>query len=213
MQLGRLIGIAGLIGFAAVSTALAADVTFDASGTFADGSTLGGTIVIDTATGVVDSTGVDLTVTGGTSDDFTFDELSSSYNYSIDSTDNFYEINLLDSAYTEPAEEPQIEVVTDPILTLTIPIGSNTTLAGFTGSASLCSFSLANCEGGNYYSDWEQNFSSDSPAGDPFLSSGSLTSSAAPEPASLLLLAGPVTLLIRRQLRKAQVQSNALPDV
>lgn len=200
MRFGKLFGIAGLIGFAAVGTVLAGEVTFDAGGSFADGSVLGGSIVIDTATGLVQSNGVDLTVTAGTSDNFTFDELSGAYNIAFDSSDNFYEINFLDSSYSSPAQQPQNLELIDPILTLTIPIGSNTNLIGFTGSPSLCSSSLANCGGGNYYSSWQQYYLSDAPAGDPLLSSGSLTSG--PEPASLLLLAAPLAFLIRRQLRK-----------
>ena len=202
MGLGKIVCIAGLVGLGALGTALASNVTFDASGTFEDGSVLGGTIVIDTATGVV--SGPELTVTGGTNSvDFTFDELNGlPYNIGVDATDNFFEINVLDSAYTQPLAIPAI-IAIDPILTLTLPLGSNTNLIGYTGSPSLCSNSLANCEGGNYYSDWEQNIASDAPAGDPLLSSGSLTAGTAPEPASLLLLVGPALLLIRRQMRKA----------
>jgi hypothetical protein len=201
MGLGKIVCIAGLIGLGALGTALADSVTFDASGTFADGSVLGGTIVIDTATGVV--SGPELTVTGGTdSVDFTFDELDSAYNINVDATDNFFEINVLDSAYTQPLAIPAL-IAIDPILTLTLPIGSNLTLVGYPGSPSLCSNSLANCEGGNYYSDWEQNIAFDTAAGDPLLNSGSLTAGTAPEPASLLLLVGPALLLIRRQMRKA----------
>jgi hypothetical protein len=202
MGLGKIISVAGLLGFAALGTAAAANVTFDANGTFEDGSILGGTIVIDTLTGAVDIAGVNLTVTGGTSDNFTFDELEGTpTDYNVDATDNFFQINVLDSAYSLPKEQPAFEsiVPVDPILTFMIPIGSNTSLAGFAGSGSLCSNSLGNCESGNYFSDWNLDAFSDLPAGDPLLTSGSLTPGTAPEPASLLLLAAPLALLIRRQ--------------
>jgi hypothetical protein len=65
MRLGKAICIAGLIGFTVAGMALADDVTFAASGTFTDGASLGGTLVIDTAAGVVQSNGLDLTVIGG----------------------------------------------------------------------------------------------------------------------------------------------------
>ena len=65
MRLGKAICIAGLIGFSAAGVVLADDVTFDASGTFDDGASLGGTLVINTSTGVVESGGLDLTVVGG----------------------------------------------------------------------------------------------------------------------------------------------------
>ena len=65
MRLGRAICIAGLIGFGAAGMALADDVTFTASGTFDDGASLNGTLVINTGTGVVESNGLDLTVVGG----------------------------------------------------------------------------------------------------------------------------------------------------
>jgi hypothetical protein len=47
MRLRKAVCIAGLIGFSAAGLALADDVTFAASGTFIDGASLGGTLVID----------------------------------------------------------------------------------------------------------------------------------------------------------------------
>jgi hypothetical protein len=59
MRLGKAICIAGLIGFSAAGMALAEDATFAASGTFNDCASLGGTLLINTGTGVVESNGLD----------------------------------------------------------------------------------------------------------------------------------------------------------
>ena len=103
MKLGKAICIAGLIGFGAAGMALADDVTFTASGTFDDGASLGGTLVINTGTGVVESNGLDLSVVGGEAgtSGLVFDTLSGSFIFS-DGTDNLAEINARDSSTMDP---------------------------------------------------------------------------------------------------------------
>ena len=94
MRLGKAIFIAGMIGFGVAGMAFADDVTFAASGTFDDGASLGGTLVIDTASGVVESNGLDLTVIGGDagSPGLVFDTLRSN-GFFFDGTDNLYYID------------------------------------------------------------------------------------------------------------------------
>jgi hypothetical protein len=205
MRLGKAIYIAGLIGFSAAGMALADDVTFAASGTFNDGATLGGTLVINTGTGVVESGGLDLTVVGGEAGPgLVFDTLTSpgSDVYS-DGTDNLAEIDASDSA--DPGPHLQLE----------INIGSASSLIGFTGGP-LCyvpaGFPVGFPSGDNCnsnYSSYQLFEESEQPASGASrpppaeLLGGSVGPATAPEPASLLLLAGPLALLIRRQLRKS----------
>jgi hypothetical protein len=204
MRLGKAICIAGLIGFTVAGMALADDVTFAASGTFTDGASLGGTLVIDTAAGVVQSNGLDLTVIGGDagSPGLVFDTLDSSGVFN-DGTDNLAYINATDS------------VDRGPDLELEINIGSASSLIGFTGGP-LCYVPAAfptgfptgdNCS--SDYSSYQLFTEGEQPAGGSSLPppaqllGGSVGPATAPEPASLLFLAGPVALLIRRQRRKA----------
>jgi hypothetical protein len=200
MRLGKAICIAGLIGFGALGSALADYVTFAASGTFDDGASLGGTLVIDTGTGVVESNGLDLTVVGGDagSPGLVFDTLDAN-GYFFDGTDNLYYIDAADSANPNPS------------LDLEFDIGSNTTLAGFTGTSSMCyvpsDFPTGYPTGDNcgyYYSSYQlfEECECTSINGDPELTGGSLAPTGAPEPASWLLLLAPAALLIRRQWRK-----------
>jgi hypothetical protein len=180
--------------------ALADDVTFAANGTFDDGASLGGTLVIDTGAGVVESGGLDLTVTGGDagSPGLVFDTLNST-GYFFDGTDNLFYIDAADS--TNP----------NPSLDLEFDIGSGTTLAGFTGTSAMCyvpsDFPTGYPTGDNcgyYYSSYQLFSECECTlSGDPELTGGSLAPAAAPEPASWLLLAGPAALLIRRRLRKS----------
>ena len=183
MRLREVICITCLIGFGSVGSAFAdnvalavgGDATFDASGLFGDSSVLGGMIVINVGNGVVESNGIDLTVKGGIGNvNLLFDTLSSDGNIPVDSTDNFFEINLI--ASSNPG-------LNGPVLTLTIPLGSATTLQGLSGTP-LCTFP-GTCEGGNFFSSWEAN------RGDPLLTSGSLNPAGVPEPASVFLLIGP----------------------
>jgi hypothetical protein len=204
MRLGKAICIAGLIGFGVAGMALADDVTFSASGTFIDGASLGGTLLINTGTGVVESNGLDLTVIGGHagSPGLVFDTLTGSFVFS-DGTDNLAEIDATDSADRGPR------------LQLDINIGSASSLIGFTGGP-LCfvpaGFPTGFPAGDNCNSDYSsyQLFTeAEQPAGGSSLPppaqllGGSVGPATAPEPASLLLLAGPAALLIRRQRRKA----------
>ena len=197
MRLGKAICIAGLIGFSAAGVALADDVTFSANGTFNDGALLGGTLVINTGTGVVESGGLDLTVVGGDagSPGFVFDTLTNTNEFS-DGTDNLEVINATDSA----DEGPNLQ--------LEINIGSASSLVGFTGGP-LCyvpaDFPVGFPEGNNCNSDFSnyQLFRENQQPGDPELTGGSIGPATAQEPASLLLLAGPLALLIRRQLRRS----------
>jgi hypothetical protein len=203
MRLGKAICIAGLIGFSVAGMALADDVTFAASGTFDDGASLGGTLVINTGTGVVESNGLDLTVVGGDagSPGLVFDTLTGSFIQS-DGTDNLAFIDANDSADIGPH------------LQLEINIGSASSLTGFTGGL-LCyvpaGFPTGFPTGDNCNSDYssyqlftetEHPGSGSSLPAPAQLLGGSVGPATAPEPASLLLLAGPVALLIRRQLRK-----------
>ena len=204
MRLGKAICIAGLIGLGAASMALADDVTFTASGSFNDGASLGGTLVIDTATGIVESNGLDLTVVGGNagSTGLVFDTLTGSFVF-FDGTENLAEINANDSD------------VAGPHLQLEINIGSASSLAGFTGGP-LCFVPVGfptgyptgdNC--GYDYSQYQLFAETEQPGIGASLPppaellGGSVGPASAPEPASLLLLTGPVALLIRRQLRKS----------
>jgi PEP-CTERM motif len=60
--------LTGAMAICTVPALAGTDVTFDATGTFADASTLGGSLVIDTAAGTVVST--DLTFSGAAGSDF-----------------------------------------------------------------------------------------------------------------------------------------------
>jgi hypothetical protein len=209
MRLGKAICIAGLIGFGAISSAFADQVTFNASGSFddtnydaLDNAVLGGTLAIDNVNGVVEADGLNLTVSGGLagSPGFVFDTLVDSGSV-FNGTDNIYFIDAAVSG--DPA----------PSLELDLNLGTQTDLVGFTGAA-LCfvpsDFPTGFPEGNNcgyFYSTYqlfsECNCAAELP-GDPELTGGSLTPAAAPEPKSLLLLAGPAVWLIFRQRRKAQ---------
>lgn len=198
MRLRKAVCIAGLIGLGAAGMAFADDVTFSATGTFNDGASLGGTLVINTGTGIVESNGLDLTVMGGEagSPGLVFDTLTGS-SVTSDGTDNVAIINAIDSARIGPS------------LQMEINIGGAENLIGFTGGT-LCyvpaDFPTGFPSGDNCNSD----FSSYNiilgcecaVQGDPQLTGGSVAPSA-PEPASWLLLAAPALLLIRRQLRKS----------
>jgi hypothetical protein len=203
MRLGKAICIAGLIGFSVAGMALADDVTFTATGSFDDGASLGGTLVINTTAGVVESNGLDLTVIGGNagSPGLVFDTLDATGVFN-DGVDNLAYLDASDSSESGPG------------LQLEINIGSASSLTGFTGGP-LCYVPATfptgypdedNC--GAYYSSYQLFTESEQPgvsfsrAGPAQLTGGSVSQSTAPEPASLLLLAGPVALLIRRQLRK-----------
>jgi hypothetical protein len=196
--------IAALIGFSAAGMALADDVTFTASGTFNDGASLGGTLVINTTTGVVESNGLDLTVVGGDagSPGLVFDTSTGIFIES-DGTDNLAFLNASDSADIGPHLE------------LEINIGSASSLIGFAGGP-LCYVPAGypagypagdNCDFD--YSSYQLFTETEQPVGGASLPApaqllgGSVAPATAPEPASLLLLAGPVAMLIRRQLRKS----------
>ena len=204
MRFGKALCVAGLIGFGALGTALADNVTFNATGSFDDtnyqalsNAVLGGTLVIDTVAGVVEAKGLDLTVTGGFAGTpgLVFDTLDTpgGQGYFFDGTDNIYYVDATDSNES------------GPVLQLEFDIGSNKNLAGFTGGA-LCYVASDfpndypggdNC--GYYYSSYQLS-------DDPELTGGSLSAapSGTPEPKSWLLLAGPAAWLMFRQRRKAQ---------
>jgi hypothetical protein len=199
MRLGKAVFVAGLIGFSVAGMALADDVTFTVTGGFNDGASLGGTLVIDTGKGFVESNGLDLTVTGGDvgTPGLVFDTLTGTGVF-FDGVDNLAYIDAADSSDGRPS------------LQLEINIGRAETLSGFTGGT-FCyvpvTFPIGypeedNC--GEYFSNY-QLFSASELPGDPQLTGGSASPapSGAPEPASLLLLAGPAALLVRRQLRKS----------
>jgi hypothetical protein len=199
MTLGRAIFAAGLIGLSAAGMALADDVTFTVNGSFNDGASLGGTLVIDTGKGFVESNGLDLTVMGGDAGTpgLVFDTLTGSGVF-FDGVDNLAYIDAADSSDGGPS------------LQLEINIGKTDTLAGFTGGT-FCYVPATFPDGypeedncGAYFSNY-QLFSESERPGDPQLIGGSTAPapSGAPEPASLLLLAGPAALLVRRQLRKS----------
>ncbi len=206
MRLGKAICIAGFIGFSVAGMALADDVTFSATGTFDDGASLSGTLVIDTGKGFVESNGLDLSVVGGIagSPGLVFDTLTSPDNFVFsDGTDNLAYLDASDSSDSGPG------------LQLEINIGSATSLSGFTGGT-FCYVPATfptgypaedNC-GSDYssyqlFTETEQPFGGSSLPPPAELLGGSVGPATAPEPASLLLLAGPVALLIRRQLRKS----------
>ncbi len=66
--------LATLLGTAMINVALATPITFNASGTFQSGATLGGTITIDTASGTVVS--ADLTLSAPYNTVYNHDESS-----------------------------------------------------------------------------------------------------------------------------------------
>jgi len=112
MKTGQVFFLAALIGFGAAGSALADDVTFDASGTFDDGSSLGGSLIIDTATGIVQANGLDLTVTGGTNDvDLIFDTL----NYAGEE-DTSAGVNLWGSVDASDSSDPGASLELDILL-------------------------------------------------------------------------------------------------
>jgi hypothetical protein len=204
MRLRKAICIVGLIGVSAAGMALADDVTFAANGTFNDGASLSGTLVINTATGVVESNGLDLTVVGGHagSPGLVFDTFDGSSLFN-NGTDELADINASDSADPGPG------------LQLEINIGSASSLIGFTGGP-LCYVPAGfpagypagdNC--GSYYSSYALFSESEQPGVGASLPppaqllGGSVGPATAPEPASLLLLAAPLAFVIRRQLRKS----------
>jgi hypothetical protein len=208
MRLGKAICIAGLIGIGALGTALADDVTFNATGSFndmtydaLDNAVLGGSLVIDNVNGIVEADGLNLTVSGGLagSPGLVFDTLVDSGSV-FNGTDNIYYIDAAVSG--NPA----------PSLELDLNLGLNTDLVGFTGG-SLCfvpsDFPTGFPEGNNcgfFYSSYELFSECQCTAqlpGDPQLTGGSMAPAAAPEPKSFLLLAGPAVWLLFRQRRKA----------
>ncbi|MFZ0010035.1 MAG: hypothetical protein WAK94_17505, partial [Steroidobacteraceae bacterium] len=107
------------------------DVTFDATGTFSDASTLGGSLVIDTTTGTVVST--DLTFSGAAGSDF---NIIASQGF--DSTPDVYEIFAESST---SADELRLGTLA-------------TSLVGFGGGPL---DSESNPSPSNYSSDWENS--------------------------------------------------------
>jgi hypothetical protein len=203
MRVTQILRLIGVIAFGLVGTAFADDVTFTASGTFADGASLGGTLIINTGTGVVESNGLDLTVTGGEAGTpgLTFAFLENSFDNQYDASDNFWEIILSSNAGGIEAEGISESVSDSATLELTIPLGSGTTLVGYAGG-SLCT-DPGTCVNGNVYSDYTLPAPPLQQGTDPVLTSGALAVSGAPEPSSILLLAVPAVWLIRRQRRNA----------
>jgi hypothetical protein len=117
------------MGICTVPALAATDVTFDATGTFADGSTLGGSLVIDTTGGTVVST--DLTFSGAPSSDFNIIAFQG-----FNPTPDSYEI------FAESSTSP------DELRLLTI----STSLVGFGGGPFA---SIANPSPNSYSSDWQ----------------------------------------------------------
>src|SRR3954466_15769703 len=139
MGFGRILFLTGLIGLGLAGTASASPITFTVSGIFDNASTLTGTLVIDTASGVVNSG--DLTVSGvGEFNNLTasgflvsnFDSLGDNFWFGIDLTES-------------PAQS-------DPYIQLGLLLGTNSSLIGYAGSA-LCGDADVNCGG------FESNYS------------------------------------------------------
>lgn len=149
----------GLIGLVAPNAVRADSVVFDASGTFADGSTLSGTVTIDTTTGLL--TDANLSTAGPIDTTFTFAEIT--------------------SEAPSPDGANVIRVIFDnPSFQLTLDILS-ASLVGYAGG-DLCG--QANCIYGDF--PYTPGFLGNDFTGTfTFLTDGSL---AVPEPSSLLLL-------------------------
>ncbi|HWF10488.1 MAG TPA: hypothetical protein VG297_18600 [Bryobacteraceae bacterium] len=185
--------------------------TFNATGTFGDGSTLSGTLTIDTGLGSV--TGGHLFVTPSVQQ--TFQGLSSaqgSTSYDFDSFEfggAFVDLggnNLWESVDFGATSLP------DANLQLDIYLPGQTSLVGYSGGA-LCTFSFDTggpCGNqGAYFTNYALSREQlpeinglESPSG--VLAIGELHIASAPEPASWFLLAGPALWVIRRQRRHPQ---------
>lgn len=167
----------------ALKTCTSDDTVFNATGSFDDNTTsLSGTLTIDTGCGTV----VNSNLSVGPIDDTSvlFDVIQSS----MSPTDGVWDLYLTpDSSQTDFANYN---------LTLDIELGpTSQTLVGYTGGA-LCAYSEGNCSEGSYGTTWEAN-------GDPNLSQGSLSTSSAPEPSTVFLMALPAAWLGIRRWRPA----------
>ena len=194
MKIGQLIAFAAALGLSAGYVS-AADVTFDASGTFGDGSTLSGSLVIDTALGIVQPTGMDLIVSGGTtlgaSGSLTFDTLSfAGEEESYGPGNVWYAVEATDSADSGPRIELDLDLV------------SATNLMNYDGGA-LCFQADVGNNCGDYVSSWILEESSQDPNLVGTTPSPALAPSSAPEPASIWLLAVPAVWVIRRRATQA----------
>lgn len=167
-------------------------VDFTAAGSFSDGSTLSGNLDIDVGCDFVHSG--DLSVVG-----------------------NHINVTFAGTPYYEGAPEPNttwgpIEFFSgDYELSLSLDLSAQTNtsnLRGYTGG-NLCTTAddCSNASGGYFVSNYvlNQQGQGQQPAGDPSLTSGSLSS--APEPSSFLLIAASLFWFgIRRQRRGASVR-------
>jgi hypothetical protein len=203
METGRLIRLAALLGGIAAGSAFASDVTFTATGTFQDGSSLGGTLVIDTGTGFVQSNGLDLTVTGGVSIvDYVFDTLTSTGAEATSGAVNvWFGIDATDSSV--PGPNLQLDVLLGTATNLMNYAGGH--LCYFVGPTENTAVGLqvgSNC--GAFFSNW--NLGAGEAPGDPPLTgtNSALTAAAAPEPAAVWLQAVPALWLILRQRKAAE---------
>ncbi len=171
----------------------AASLTFDATGTFSDGATLGGTIHIDTGSGTVTSS--DLVITGNASlSPITFDTVAFGGLQEGAGGENVWnDIELGASA----APGWGIDLI--------VLLGPATSLVGYTGG-DLCAMSTDGstftCPVTEFFSRYSSNIENAFTGGPyAFLTSGSLSEPAAsPEPASAcLLLAGSAALVFWRR--------------
>jgi len=157
--------VLALVGLMGSSVARGDSVsTFNVSGTFADGSTVSGTVTIDTNNGTVQT--LDLTESNlpyGSLNNSTIDGIDSYGNYAIVGWGN----------PPSPASDA---------IWLYIPVGS---LVGFTGSQLCSSDYQTGCSG-----DLSQyGYSTGGSGGfDDGMVSGSITAIATPEPSSIILL-------------------------
>lgn len=167
-------------------------MTFNASGTFADGSTLSGTVIIDTSTGNG--------VLGGS---LTIDNIGGVSGDDVTLTGDIYNEGPLGGTNTWYAYEfDNGDSAGDYYLDLYIPAGA-TTLNGYTGGK-LCSTTTSCNFDGPVYTFFGKDFIGSASYVD--LTSGSLsTGSGAPEPSSIALILGSVAALaaVRRRKRRA----------
>jgi hypothetical protein len=183
----RLLSLA-LLAASAYATVISTTTTYYATGTFAGGDTLSGTITI----GSLGITSEDLMINSGGTTLYTFTGAPTVTYESPDTVHDF-----ANAVFTGAP------ILNDPTLTLDIYLGVNVpNFSGYTGGP-LCSNTFSSCG--------EGNVSSFSASGDPNMGSGNLDPAPEPSTAGLLAFAGAGALvMLRRMKRRASLRRTLL---